>query len=291
MAQSKGQQHSYGIVVGVDGSDNSAHAARWAAREAVLREVPLTLVHALHLPTSGASLVHEEPLYVERGRAEGHALLNSVAETLQAEFSGLVVDTQLSDLAPASALSAFGVQSDLLVTGTRGRGGFEGMLLGSVTHGLAAHGDCPVTVVRGQEPTDVLNEVVVGISEDPVESRSALAYAFAAAQRHGASLRAVRAWQPSEGPGTVDSAENREQEQHAIEDMLAPFGAKFSDVSVRITVEQGNPVPILIEAVRRTRLLVIGAHRRHGPFSVGAGYVIDGVLAHSPTPVAVVPAR
>lgn len=166
------------------------------------------------------------------------------------------------------------------------------MLLGSVTHGLAAHGDCPLTVVRGQEPEDVLNEVVVGVGEDPVESRSAIAYAFSAAQRHGASLRAVRAWHPFAGQrGTADLAEVREEERRAVEGLLEPLRTSFSGVNVKITVEPGNPVPILIEAARRTRLLVVGAHRRRGPFSVGAGYAIDGLLAHSSTPIAVVPTR
>ena len=152
MTQITGQQHSYGVVVGVDGSDSSAHAAHWAAREAVSRAVPLTLVHALNLPTAGASLVHEEPVYVERSREEGGALLKGVGETLQSMFPDLVVNTQLSDLAPTSALAALGAQSELLVTGTRGRGGFKGLLLGSVTHGLAAHGDCPLTVVCDRSP-------------------------------------------------------------------------------------------------------------------------------------------
>ena len=292
MTQSPGQQHSYGVVVGVDGSDSSAHAAYWAAQEAASRGELITLVHALHVPTSGASLSHKEPVYVERARAEGNALLETVAENLRAEFPGLVVNAELSDLAPASALAALGAQSELLVTGTRGRGGFEGMLLGSVTHGLAAHGDCPLTVVRGPVSEDGLNEVVVGFGADPVEARSAAAYALAVAQRHGASLRAVRAWRPFEGHrGTADFSAAHEEERQEIEGLLEPLRALYPDVDTKITVAEGNPVPILIEAARRTRLLVIGAHRRHGPFSVGAGYVIDGVLAHSPTPVAVVPAR
>lgn len=46
---------------------------------------------------------------------------------------------------------------------------------------------------------------------------------------------------------------------------------------------------VLLDAARRGQLLVVGAHRRRGPFSMGAGYVIDGVIAHSPVPVAVIP--
>jgi nucleotide-binding universal stress UspA family protein len=60
-------------------------------------------------------------------------------------------------------------------------------------------------------------------------------------------------------------------------------------VDVSTAAMRGNAVPMLIEAARGSRLLVIGAHRRRSPLSVGAGYVLQGLLSHSPTPVAVVP--
>lgn len=71
-----------GVVVGVDGSDNAARAARWAAREALSRAVPLTMVSALHLPSEGVSLSGGPPEYVQHRREEGTALLKLTAETL-----------------------------------------------------------------------------------------------------------------------------------------------------------------------------------------------------------------
>lgn len=65
--------------------------------------------------------------------------------------------------------------------------------------------------------------------------------------------------------------------------------AEHRAVEVELAAPQGNTVPALVDAADGARLLVVGAHRRRGPLAVGAGYVVDGVLAHSATPVAVVP--
>ena len=70
---------------------------------------------------------------------------------------------------------------------------------------------------------------------------------------------------------------------------IAAIRAEFPDVPVSVDVVSGNAVPTLIDAARGARLLVVGAHRHHGPLSVGAGYVVQGLLAHSQTPVGVVP--
>jgi nucleotide-binding universal stress UspA family protein len=180
-----------------------------------------------------------------------------------------------------------------VVTGTRGHGGFTGMLLGSVSRRLAAHTHSPLVVVRGYQSEDVLDEVVLGVG--PGQPAEAIRYAFDAAQRFGAVLHAVRAWSPRPsyaaptGPFFGDFEEARQQERQAVDDLLSPFRSSYPSVKTEITAARGNAVPILIETARDTRLIVVGAHRHHGPLSVGAGYVVEGLLAHCPTPVAVVP--
>jgi nucleotide-binding universal stress UspA family protein len=280
------------VVVGVDGSENSARAAAWAAREAVSRHVPLTVAYALHLP-DGAAAVLEPVEHAKRQREEGGKLLDRVARDLRAEFPDLEINTELSELSAARTLNTLSLESGLVVTGTRGHGGFTGMLLGSVSRRLAVHAHSPLVVVRGDQPEDVLDEIVLGV--EPGQPTEAIRYAFDAAQRHGAVLHAVRAWWPRStytgpmGTNFSDFAQIRTQEREAVEHLIDPFRPAFPDVKVEITATRGNPVPVLIEAARDTRLLVVGTHRHYGPLSVGAGYVVDGLLAHSPTPVAVVP--
>jgi nucleotide-binding universal stress UspA family protein len=280
------------VIVGVDGSENSTRAAGWAAREAVGRRVPLTVVHALHLP-DGAALTLEPVEHAQRRREEGRKLLDLVARDLRADFPDLEIETELSELSAARTLGTLSLESALVVTGTRGHGGFAGMLLGSVSRKLAVHTHSPLVVVRGDQPESLLDEVVVGV--EPGESTDAIRYAFDAAQRYGAVLHAVRAWWPRStytgpmGTNFSDFAQIRTQEREAVEHRIDPFRTAFPGVKVEITATRGNPVPVLIEAARDTRLLVVGTHRHYGPLSVGAGYVVDGLLAHSPTPVAVVP--
>jgi nucleotide-binding universal stress UspA family protein len=65
---------------------------------------------------------------------------------------------------------------------------------------------------------------------------------------------------------------------------------EFPDVEVKISAHDANTVPALIAAALDGALLVVvGGHRRRGPLSAGAGYVVDNLIAHCPTPVAVVP--
>jgi nucleotide-binding universal stress UspA family protein len=280
-----------GVVVGVDTSPNASIAAEWAACEAFSRGVRLALVHALGLPDASA---HEPSEYALRSRERGRTVLDGIAGCLRSRFPDLQVDTVLSDLPPARALHALSASSELMVTGTRGHGGFPGMALGSVSRKVAAHARCPLVVVPGEPPRERQhNDVVVGV--EPGQADAPLTYAFAAAARYGATLHAMRVWRPRWSPPGIadelpaDLAETHAAEEKALETLLEPFRAGYPKVDVRIMAWRGNTVPTLIQAAFDSRLLVIGSHHHRGPLAVGAGYVVDGVLAHSPTAVAVVP--
>lgn len=286
-----------GVVVGVDGSASADAAARWAAQEARRRELPLTIVHAVHLPEADAA-PYEPDDFAPRLRAEGRALLARAAARINALYPDLPVTAELSDRAPAHALEAASRTASLIVTGTRGRGGFTGMLLGSTSRALAAHGRCPLIVVPGEVPEDGGNEIVLGVGHR--HSEAAIRYAFEAARYRGASLIVVRSWWPSPAgsaiaaPGGMFVADPEIFRDAALAETRTAIKAvreQFPDVAVRVEVGEGNAVDLLLGAARRTSLLVVGAHRHRGPLAVGAGYVVDGVITHSPIPVAVVPGR
>jgi len=102
----------------------------------------------------------------------------------------------------------------------------------------------------------------------------------------------VRAWWPHPAYGGFypGDLERTETEQVAdAETLIKGLREEYPDVDASTSAMRGNAVPMLMEAARGSRLLVIGAHRRRSPLSVGAGYVVQGLLSHSPTPVAVVP--
>jgi nucleotide-binding universal stress UspA family protein len=287
------------IVVGVDGSAGAESAALWAAGEAHRRELPLTIVHAVHLPDAATAVLEPDDL-APRLRDSGRAVLARTAADVNAQHPDLAVTTELSDLSPAHALEAASRAAATVVTGTRGRGGFAGMLLGSVSRSMAAHARCPLIVVpeetQAEAPTEQGEEIVLGAG--PKHSDAAIRYAFEAARKHGAALTVVRAWWPAPAavgiaaPGgmyAVDPAIYREAAESDTRAAIKPLHDEYPDVNVRIELAEGNAVDVLLRAARGTRLLVVGARRHHGPLSVGAGYVVDGVIAHSPVPVAVVP--
>lgn len=276
------------IVAGVDTSDNALRAAIWAARQAADLHVPVLLVHALDL---GATSVYSEASgFTKARRDDGAELLGRVARTLREQVPGVPVDTELSDSSAPQTLIALSRESELVVTGTRGHGGFAGLLLGSVSLKLAAHAHGPVAVVRAEQPGDPYDEVVLGVEPDQAEAP--IRFAFQAASALGATLTVVRAWWPhtTYGGYYVEDADVTERHQAAqAEVLIKALRDEYPHVRVTVSAMRGNAVPMLIEASRDSRLLVIGAHRKRGPLSVGAGYIVQGLLSHSPTPVAVVP--
>lgn len=135
------------IVVGVDGSDSSMLALRWAADEARLRQATLDVVHAWSESGVGAG-THASAFSVdlEGPKAAAHAALDDVLATA-AIHSDVRVARHVVMGPGANVLLDIASGADLLVVGTRGRGGVAGLLLGSVSHACIKEATCPVVVV------------------------------------------------------------------------------------------------------------------------------------------------
>jgi nucleotide-binding universal stress UspA family protein len=135
------------VVVGADASESSRRAIRWAADEARVRGAVLEVVHAWTLlgqPDEGTF----NPNY---GENEARQVLDAELDALGDALDGIEVErTVVCDLGAPALLEA-GKRADLLVVGSRGRGGFRGLLLGSVSSQIVHHAPCPVAIVPGQE--------------------------------------------------------------------------------------------------------------------------------------------
>jgi nucleotide-binding universal stress UspA family protein len=139
------------IVVGVDGSDGARRALEWAVEEARLRQAGLLVVHAWQVPplVAGAG-PFDAPLVLDADtieRVEKTAEEIVERELAAVDTSELDVQRLVAARSAADALVDAGADADLLVVGTRGRGGFAGLLLGSVGHQVAHHAPCPVVIV------------------------------------------------------------------------------------------------------------------------------------------------
>ncbi len=139
------------IVVGVDGSDESREALRWALEEARLRGATVRAVSAWRDPyvvAPGFGRPEDFEFDALRERAV-EALAEVVADVVGTK-SDVHVERVVAEGPAGSVLVQAAEDADLLVVGSRGHGGFVGLLLGSVSQQCVSHAPCPVLVVRGR---------------------------------------------------------------------------------------------------------------------------------------------
>ncbi|MFC4530753.1 universal stress protein [Sphaerisporangium dianthi] len=287
------------VVAGVDGSPPSLAAVRWAAGDAMRRERGLLIVHVVD------PWVFDQPLATPPGFRESlsersAAVLAEAAGTAREHFPGLDTRTATLTGTVREELLIAARDAETLVVGSRGLGGFLGLVLGSVSMGVAGHARCPVVVVRdaGRAASGVpaaYGEIVVGHDASP-ESDAALGYAFEEAARRGAVLRAIYAWQvdvflPMFASYTSDLERIYDFGRSAAQDQLAPWREKFPRVRLRDSVVRAHPVEALCQASSEADLLVVGSRGRGGLGSAVLGSVGHGVLHHAYSPVAVVRSR
>ncbi|GHG42071.1 universal stress protein [Sinomonas cellulolyticus] len=141
----------HGIVVGVDGSPLSIEALRWAARMEPTVGGPITAIAAWHIPASAASFAEYPGVDWNPEEDAGTVLRDALAEAFGDEPpAGLVA--RIVQGRPAQVLLDASRDASMLVVGSRGLGGFMGLLLGSVSRACAEHAACPVMVLH--EPGD-----------------------------------------------------------------------------------------------------------------------------------------
>ena len=137
------------VVVGVDGSPSANRATEWAAQEAEIRNAKLELVHAWNYPNLGYG---GYVAVLEDFENDANAVLEEVAAKVRSEHPGLELATALVQGPTAQTIIEKAKEADLVVVGSRGKGGFTGLLLGSVGQQLVHH--CPAPVVIIHLPAD-----------------------------------------------------------------------------------------------------------------------------------------
>lgn len=131
------------IVVGVDGSADSHHALAFAAEEARMRG---SVLHVIHSWTFPAAMPGSDGLPHADLKASAEAILDEAVASL-GDDPGVEIEPEIANELPAHALIHASEGAELLVVGSRGRGGFKGLLLGSVSQQCAHHALCPIVIV------------------------------------------------------------------------------------------------------------------------------------------------
>jgi nucleotide-binding universal stress UspA family protein len=143
------------IVAGIDGSDSSKEALRWAVDEARLRRADVIAVHAWQVPPPVPSLGGAPGLEMVDITPQLKESAEKLAQAVVAEVVGDAADVNVQPVAvegpAANVLIDAAEGADVLVVGSRGHGGFVSLLLGSVSQQVAAHAPCPVLIHRRPE--------------------------------------------------------------------------------------------------------------------------------------------
>lgn len=277
-----------GIVIGIDGSPGAATALRWAVREGAIRQLPVTALMAWdYLDQPGEF----DPDYGEKDVRE--RLATAVDEAVGKDAAAGVQQQVVCDL-PTRALLDASLESDLLVVGARGLGGFRRLTLGSVSEACLHHAGCPVVVVHASADAvdDQAERIVVGFDGSD-GSRQAFRWALAEARARQAPLRLVHAWQPAIVAGDVflPVASESEAMGEVADRMLSAAVAAEDTEGVTIERRQacGAAAAVLLEEAGDAALLVVGSRGRGGFAELLLGSVSHQVAHHSPVPVVVLP--
>jgi nucleotide-binding universal stress UspA family protein len=142
------------VVVGVDGSEPSVAAVEFAIAEASRRRLPLHALSAWQLPPLYEPTMYPELLDPEIYETESREALSEQLAGWREKYPDVPVTEVVERLHPVEALVRASRTADLVVVGCRGRGGFRGMLLGSVGQGLIRHAHCPVAVVHAHHDAE-----------------------------------------------------------------------------------------------------------------------------------------
>ncbi|MFG2748256.1 universal stress protein [Streptomyces xanthophaeus] len=302
------------VIAAVDGSDHSLAALEWARGAALRHGTGLLIAHVLpdhaQLYAGRRAALHDA--------SQPQEFADPVRDRITALLGGGPglppgIRYEALEGSVPEALRVAGAEARMLVMGSRGRGGFATLLLGSSSRAVAASAPCPVVVVphaeRRAEPADAADEpsagrVVLGLhaAETPDD---VLDFAFAEAAARGTTVQVVSAYTippsptvlvdspfaviPPEGLADGGDAVPAEREMlRSQTERIAPLRARYPDVPVEQAAVPGDPAGRLVSASRSAALVVVGRHHPRVR-SLFMGSVANAVLQHAHGPVAVVP--
>ncbi len=302
------------MIAAVDGSEHSLRALQWARGAALRHGTGLLVAHVLpdhaQLYAGRRASLHDasEP---EEYPDPVHDWVRSMTGGGATLPDGVRYES-LEGSVP-EALRVIGTGALMLVMGSRGRGGFASLLLGSSSRAVASTAACPVVVVPHAErhagaaaPEESAGRIVLGLhaAETPDD---VLSFAFEEAAVRGTTVQVVSAYAVPPAPalvidrpfevippeGLADEGDGVPAEREMLRSQtqrLAPLRARYPDVPVEQAAVPGDPAGRLVDASRSAALVVVGRHHpRRTALSLQIGSVAHAVLHHAHGPVAIVP--
>ncbi len=282
-----------GILVGVDGSEFSDAAVRWAARAAGLRREAVTLMTAMERKQPYIVSYDSDTMRESRQQQhdEGNRILAAARQIVEETVGCQTLrGVQTTFLFAHSLWTLVNASWDarIVVVGCRGRSALERLTLGSISSGLAQYAHCPVAVIHpGDVEPDPHAPILLGIDGSPA-SESATAIAFDEASRRGAPLVAMHAWENTFTPDRpLGRAARQASGAEVLSERLAGWRETYPDVHLTPVVIHQDPGRWLVDHSASGQLIVVGSHGRGGFAGMLLGSVSSTVVQAASTPVIV----
>lgn len=260
------------VLVGVDDTESSLHAVRYAAREAADHGRSLTVLHAFNWAAAETEPGGQPPC------TAAEALLDRAVKTAEQVAPGLAVRGELAEGPAVASLVRHSEHAALVALGDGDLDTCGCVRADTPALQVAARAGAPVLVVRRKPPPN--GPVLVGVDGSPA-SRAALTFALGCAARRGADVLVVRVDDPDDrGSGPADD----------LDGTVTRARGAHPDVRVETRVITGEAGPVMVEQARHAALSVVGS-RGTEPYRGMLGEVSQSLLYHSPGPVVVVRGR
>jgi nucleotide-binding universal stress UspA family protein len=248
------------VVVGVDGSDLARWALKWAADEAHRRGSLLRIVYGeTHRP-------EHVPAWYQPGSdlSPAEAIIDDAVALVATRYPSVLTSSEVVEWPPGLVLAVASRNAQLLVVGARGSGGFQGLLLGTVSEQCIQYAHCPVVVVHADPDVGTHRpdgyRIVVGL-DGSLGSTRALEWALEEARGLSASVEAVYGWDPPRGALVTRPEHGSELVTREVVEAAGVQARRVApDVSFTARTEVGHAVPVLLDASRGADQLVVGSH-------------------------------
>lgn len=287
--------HSHYVLVGVDGTEESERAVRFAAGEARRQRLPLRLVHVPNETQALIPMAPVIPIHDDEGVVRvGMQVLEDAVRIAQ-DHVGDDVEVQgvLERGGRVHAILKAAERADVIVLGTRGSR-LRRILTGSTTTGVAARAKCPVVCVPPVWDESVEHLRVLAGIDGSAATPAVLEEAFAQAEARTASLTILHAWQPQPAYADVAEVEGasrtwQHETEHRLSELTARIRADHPGLHVVNSVHYAPTASDLADASYSADLLVLGRRGHGAPLGLSLGSIARSLIAHAACPVLIVP--